>query len=479
VSSSTASRGTIALVFTQGMYFVLGYLVVVLLARELGPAAYGTYGVIMSVLVWLEQSAKRSVPWAAAKLISEQVDALDAVGKASLILNLVLHTVLLLLFWLMAPWLEVWFGIDNGTYLFRLAALDLPFYGIYTALQGIYQGQRRFFRLGVSDVAYVLAKVIGVIAIVELGISVESALIVNIASSVVGIVFLLTRFSLRWTVRWRGQIPAMLPIAAPMALYSVSNLLCSSLDVWLLKAVSGAAAAATVGIYLAALNIARVPGFALSTISQVLLPSVSNAVAIQNSELVRHYINQALRFFLILYLPTCLMLAAAPGALMKLVYSSRYAGGDAILVILVIAHGFWAIQAILAAVLVAAGRAWIVGVVTAVSVLASVPLLVGLIRVAGATGAAVASGLIALGIIVVFVWLLAQQLGAIVRGQNMARIAGAGVAMALVSVLSSMAGGGVFVATAAGLLAYGGTLIALGEVRAHDFGTLLPRTSVK
>jgi O-antigen/teichoic acid export membrane protein len=150
------------------------------------------------------------------------------------------------------------------------------------------------------------------------------------------------------------------------------------------------------------------------------------------------------------------------------VYSSKYVGGDLVRVVLVSAHGFWAIQAILAAVLVALGRAWIVAIVTAVSVLASVPLLVGLIRVAGATGAAIGSGLIALGIIVVFAALLSQQLGTIVRRQNMTGIASVTAAMALVSLLGFAVGGGSFVATAAGLLAYGGTLIALGEVKADD-----------
>lgn len=479
MSSSTASRGTIALVLTQGTYFVLGYLVVVVLARELGPAAYGTYGVIMSILVWAEQSAKRSVPSAAAKLIAERSDAIGEVGKASLILNLVIHSILLVLLWLMAPWLASWFGIENGTFLFRLAALDLPLYGIYTALQGIYQGQRRFFRLGFSDITYALAKVLGVGLIVQLGVSIEAALIVNLAASVVGIGFLFARCGLRRTSGWRADVPVILAIAAPMALYSVGNLLSSSLDVWLLKMMSTAEQAMTVGVYVAALNIARVPGFALSTISQVLLPSVSSAVATENRTLVRHYINQALRFFLIVYLPVVLVLWAAPEALMQLIYSSKYAGGGGILAVLVVAHGFWALQAILASVLVAAGKARTLGLVMAFLALAAVPVLAGLIHLAGATGAAVATGLVALGAIVVFVGLLWRQFGAIVRLPNMARIAGAGVVMAVASALVSAAGGGVIVATGAGLLAYGGALIALGEIKVDDFATVLPRLSAK
>ena len=58
ISNTDAARGTAVLVFSQACYFVLGYFAVVLLAREFGPVTYGAYGVIMSVLVWLEESAE-------------------------------------------------------------------------------------------------------------------------------------------------------------------------------------------------------------------------------------------------------------------------------------------------------------------------------------------------------------------------------------------------------------------------------------
>ena len=477
MSSSTASRGTIALVFTQGMYFVLGYFVVVLLARELGPAAYGTYGVIMSVLVWLEQSARRAVPSAATKLIAEKPGALGEIAATSLALNLLLHAALFAALWLMAPWLETWFQIENGTYLFRLAALDLPLYGIYTALQGIYQGQLRFYRLGLSDVIYASAKLLGVMLIVWLGVSIEAALIVNVATTVVELAFLFTRTVIVRSAKLRLHAPAILALAAPLVLYSIANEL--AIDVWLLKAFTPTTEAAVVGIYVAALNIARVPSFALATIARVLLPSVARAVATNDSDLVRHYVTQALRFFLILYLPICLVLFAAPDTLMQLIYSRSYSGGGHILVLLLIAQGLVGIAEILASALIAAGQVRGLGIARMISVALGVQFLVGLVSTAGGLGAAVGSGLIALANVVAFCLLLRRQFAPIVRGQNMARIAAAGVAMALVNLLSFAAGGGMVVATAAALLVYGGTLIALKEVRPHDFGTLLPWASVR
>jgi O-antigen/teichoic acid export membrane protein len=475
--SSSAARGTLALVFTQGLYFILGYLAVVLLAREMGPVAYGAYGVIMSVLVWLEQSARRVVPAAAAKLIAEQPAALGEIAQSSVLLNLVLHAGLFVTLWLTAPWLEVWFRIEDGTYLFRLAALDLPLYGIYTTLQGVYQGQRRFYRLGLSDLTYALAKLLGIILIAWLGVSIEAALIVNIVASVIGIAFLFTRMAFARAVSLRVHAPTILAVAAPLVVYSIASEL--ALDIWILKAITPPTEAATIGIYVAALNIARVPGFALSTIGRVLLPSVAGAVAINDSTLVRHYMNQAIRFFLILYLPICFVLFASPEALMRFVYSSSYASGDDLLVVLVIAHGLWAIQEILASALIAAGQVRILGIARAVTVALAVPVLAALIYTAGGLGAAVGSSLAALANVAAFGLLLQRQFQGIVRLRNMGRIVAAAGFMPLVSALCATLGGGVVLSSAVGLVAYAGALILLSEVSAQDLTTLRARTSAQ
>jgi O-antigen/teichoic acid export membrane protein len=70
-------------------------------------------------------------------------------------------------------------------------------------------------------------------------------------------------------------------MAAPIGFYALAHLLTSSLDLLILRVILGSAQEATVGLYLAALNIARVPAFALSSITAVLLPSVSRASARQ------------------------------------------------------------------------------------------------------------------------------------------------------------------------------------------------------
>ena len=51
-----------------------------------------------------------------------------------------------------------------------------------------------------------------------------------------------------------------------------------------------------IGVFVAASNIARVPSMVLTTMTTVVLPSVSRAVAVNDEPLARRYISQALRF---------------------------------------------------------------------------------------------------------------------------------------------------------------------------------------
>ena len=472
-TNTTAARGTVALVLGHGLYFVLGYLAVVLLARVLGPSGYGVYGVVMSVLVWLEQSGRSAIPSAATKLLAETPHGREELEKSALALNLGLHLVFFVILWSAAPWLEAWFGIANGTFLFRLAAVDLPLFGVYTALQATHQGHRRFVRLGLSQVMYALAKLGGILLIIGLGVSLHKALLVNVSSTLAGVVFLLSGTSLRSAGRWFVGVSPLVAIAAPMGLYSTSLLLISSLDLWTLQAISAASEAAIIGVFVAALNIARVPGFALSAVSAVLLPSVSKAVARGDVPLVKRYINQALRFFCILYLPICLGLMAQPEALMQWVYSNTFTGGGILLSILLVSQGLWAVHAVLGSVLVAADQARKIAAVMGLSILPALPMFVIFVSLWGSLGAAVAGAVIPLFGVLIFATMLKRQFGTFLDRRSTSNIGLAGTLMFLVYALLPRSEGMLILSPLISLVMYLVTLILSDEITPQDFAAFL------
>ena len=68
-----AALGTVAHVAAWLCLSICGYIVAVVLARALGPAAYGVYGVVYSLLVALELTGKLGIPQAAIRLAAERL----------------------------------------------------------------------------------------------------------------------------------------------------------------------------------------------------------------------------------------------------------------------------------------------------------------------------------------------------------------------------------------------------------------------
>ncbi len=479
VKDNTAARGTIALVLSRGGYFVLGYLAVVVLARELGPVAYGVYSVIMAILVWLEESGRYAVPSATAKLLAETSDDHDAFERSALAVNLIVHIFFFILLWILAPWLGIWFGIANGTVLFRLAAIDLPLFGLYTAIQAIHQGRRHFMSLGVSQVAYAFAKFAGVLSLMVIGVSLEKALVINVASTVIGCAFLLPKIGLRWRGGWFVKASPLIAIAIPIGLYYFPLMLRSSLLLGTLRLVLPDSEEATVGILMAAVNIARVPAFALATVTVVILPSISKALARDDIALARQYLQQALRFFAILFLPACFVLTVESEMLMQFIYSEAFAGGGLLLGLLVVSEGLYTIQAILGSVLHGAGDMRKTAVVIILSLIPYLALLVGLTYVAGAVGAAWAAVMTPLIGIGVFGAMIAKRFGALLPRDRVIKLVVAGGLMFGVEALLPDVEGWWILLHGLGLAVYALTLIVCREITREDLYSILPAKRVE
>jgi len=479
VTKSESARGTATLVFSQGCYFALGYLAVVLLAREFGPATYGAYGVIMSVLVWLEESGRYAVPSATAKLLAESPSGSEELERTALTLNLGLYALLFVLLWAMAPSFASWFGIANGTFLIRLAAIDLPFFGVYTACRAIHQGHRRFFRLGASQIMYAFTKLLGVLLLIVFDLSLESALLFNVAATVVGLGVVLPGTGLRW--QWMGveRVAPLLSEAGPMGLYYFVLELRNSVLLWTLQIMSQAWDERIVGIFVAALNIARVPSMALATVTVVLLPTLSRAIAVNDGDLARRYINQALRFGLILYLPVCLVLTAQPEKLMQWIYSKDFSGGGIVLSILVLGEGLRVVHAILGAVLNAAGAARKAAIFSILSLAPFLAILVLLIYLWGGIGAALASVFITVVMTLIFSIVVWKRFGTLMAMRSARNIGLAGGLMLLVFVLFPESGGFFIAPYAASLAAYFAALVGLREVTRQDFAAFVPGMRVR
>ena len=354
VTSSRISQGTLQLMSGRIISFGCGYLLAVILARGLGPAAYGIYGIILSVLLWIEHIGELGISDAAAKLIAEDEHRAGIIENTTQTLFLLVFLVLFAVAWLMAPLFASVFQIAQGAGLFRLIILDIPFTGIYFAYQGILAGRQEYGAISKGLAIYGLAKLTVILISLLFGLSVSWALIANVLGTVAALLSLTINVppaTFRPSLVHAGLI---FRLALPIGLSILATQILWNLDLWCLK-IFGAEKAETVGIYVAALNVARVPTMAVSAVNVVILSALSMSLAQRDMVAARDYVRGAGRFLWSMLLPLCILVLLNAEDLMILLFSGAYSGGAAFLVLQVFGFALFVVAQAFGQMLIAGG----------------------------------------------------------------------------------------------------------------------------
>jgi O-antigen/teichoic acid export membrane protein len=465
------ARGGVPVVVARGAFYVLAYVSILVLARGLGPVDYGVYGLVISVVGFIEQVAQSTLAPAAARMIPAG-DPDGRVAGTTLLLSATLFTGLFLVTWLAAPLIGQALGLDDGAFLVRVGALDLLVFGLWVASRGICQGQRRFLPLAVAESAYAATKALGLLGLLAVGLSVVGALLVNVAATVGGLLLLLPRVLPALGRADAGTTRHVLPMAGRFGLYMLALQTVSTLDLWMLTALTDSSGKVQVGLYVAARAAAVVPALVLVAVVEVLLPSLSKALAEGDRGLARQYLEDSVRFLVLALAPIVALVSLTGEELMALLFSDAYAGGGREIGLLVAGSGLFAIVALLGAALNASGAS---GGGTLALVGVGVPAVacnLALIPAFGPTGAA--TGLIVAGLAgaVTLGLLVQRRFGTFLRART---LAGALVATAVTAAAAStltVSGPLLLAYYGAGLVLYGALLVLLGELRSDDLAAL-------
>jgi O-antigen/teichoic acid export membrane protein len=436
-SSNPTRIAAFGTVLHSGAYLwltICSYVVTVILARGLGPEIYGVYGVVYSVLLGVELVGRFGIPEALSKLIAEDKDGSLDLVRTGMTLSLALYLGIFTLFWLCSPLMASLFHIPEGASLFRLASLDIPVYGMYLTCIHIVGGWRRFKIDSATITIYASVKALGTIVLLYLGLSVRAALVVNVMASAVGLIFIACH------IPWRAFRPSLhrarriLDMAAPIALLSFASPILLSMDIWILGALLDEADRPAIGFYVAANSIARAPNIAFLVMMTVLVPSIADAVARSDMQLVQRYVRGALRFLSLTLVPVCALAALQAEELIELFFSTEYTPGWIYLSILVISLGlFYTFLMTFSAIFIAIGRpsygAWITLTLIPLGVLLDIVLILahGPLGAAIATTAIMGIGATLGGAILV------KRFGSLVNMWVLARV---GLAVATVSLIA-------------------------------------------
>lgn len=454
-----------------------GYVTAVVVARQLGPAAYGAYGMVYSVLLAFEIVGRLGLPQALTKLVAERLEGRLAVERTGLTCGTALYLGLFGLFWLAAPWLAHLLDVAEGAGLFRIAAVDIPFYGVLFMALAVLNGRGRYAAAALSTAVYALAKLAGILLLAWPGVTVEGALLVNALGSAIG---LGTAGFAVGAAAWRpalGEARRLAAFAAPVSMRGVVLQLLSGLGLWSL----GFAGSAIVpeemrGLYAAAGSIARLPTVLAVGVAGVLIGGMASALGRGDRAAALSLLANVMRALLVLLVPATLVLGVEAEGVMRLVFAERFAGGGPLLAVLVLGQGLLlTLLIVLTSALVAASRAGLAAAVTAAGLALAAVATVLMVPPYGGMGAAVAStlgcGLAAAGAGLA----LTLRLGPWLSPAHLLRLTAACLPVAAVAALVPSSGGRLLLELAGLGVLQLALLWASGAVRTADLRLLLGR----
>jgi O-antigen/teichoic acid export membrane protein len=396
----TAVSGSASLMVAHGLTLACGYVVVVLLAL-LGPERYGDYGIIISVLLAVELAARLGIPQSTSRLIAEGKGDMAKLERTAMTLSAIVYLSAFVVWWFASPFMARIFEIEDGTRLFRLAGIDIPFYGMFSMCQHVLNGHRKFGTESRGMKLYGVLKALGVLFLLAIGLTLEGALIVNIAASVVGLLYFASHMSRGVFAPNLEAAGTILRLAFPVFLTIVGSQALANIDLWCLKWTDVVIPGETVGRYVAATNIARLPGVVHFVMMAVLIPTVSRAASVGDEVALGRVVRGALRFLALLLVPSCALLAARAPELMELVYEDVYGEGSTFLAVLVFRFGLLStVFMTLVTVQIALDHPYRAALQVLVMVPVGILLTFAMIEARGAEGAAQAAvATLALGVV--------------------------------------------------------------------------------
>lgn len=412
------STGFVSLAFSQLVFLVSGYIIHFWLGRRLGPAGYGTYGVILYLLSLVTLFLTSGVPEAVSKRISGSNIPASSIIRAGLKVQLLFSFVIAILFYASSGAIaRSLHDLSLAPYL-RLAAFSVPLVALYAITVNVFNGLHLFRRQGIMIATYGIARLILIIGFVY-AFHLWGAVWGFILAPIVVIAFAAFGFP---DVRHGPRYPtwSILSFAFPVIFFTVALNTFMNLDLFVVKSLVQSEDA--IGFYTAASTIARVPYFVFSTLGMVLLPVVSGAFREDRHEEATGMVRDSIRLVFLLVVPLVAIAAALSKPALAILYSSAYTSGFVPLSLLLIASAGITLFYIISYALNGAGRPWTPMLVTLLGVAVDVPLLLYATSHYGITGAATVSLVISFLLIVFIARPLWKHFGSVISFVTVAKV---------------------------------------------------------
>jgi stage V sporulation protein B len=394
-----------------------GYAVHLGMGKHLGPAAYGTIGIILSITNILRILIMNGMRQAVSRLTAvSEVSAASEIRHKALQAQSVFVTVVTLIYLALVSPLSQWLGDETLVPYLRLAALFIPLAGFYVIYLSSLNGLREFDKQAGIIILYNVVRVLGSLGLVLLGFHVYGAVIGLLLAPLAALVagWLVTRdLDTKRTRRQHTPVldnshtATLVRFGVPMLFYAVGTSVLLNLSLFLVKrTLSGETAA---GIYAAAMALSQSLYYMAQVFVEILFPSVGAISSRLDRKEVVNYIRRWLRLATMALFLGSMLLSTGAYEIVKWTYDTNYTAAAGPLAWLSWGMCFYALFVILTNIIAALGKPWVAFALTLGLVPLSAVLNAYLIPEFNLTGAAMATtGILLMGTVGAFLWLSAS-----------------------------------------------------------------------
>lgn len=351
--TKSMGKGTVQIMIARSVVILSGYALHFGVGRHLGPELYGIIGVIFSLLALTQVIFRAGINRAVSKLTAENNELANTIKNKALKIILPLAGAVFIFYFIFADFIANLLNDPSLVPYMRLSAFEIPLTAAYVVYRASLNGMRAFGKLSKIVIIYSITKVFSVLILILLGFSISGVIIGYIIASFVAMLFA-RNYCKFISVNNDFDIRKIFSFAIPVLFFSLASTLILNIDLLSIKSILKENT--LTGYYTSASTLARPTLSIFTALSTTLFPSIVLAYSKEDKKQVINYINQSLRYLLILLLPLLFLVSATSENLISMVYTDKYAPAAPALSILVFGLGFITLYGVLNTIIMAIGR---------------------------------------------------------------------------------------------------------------------------
>ncbi|NQT24466.1 oligosaccharide flippase family protein [candidate division KSB1 bacterium] len=459
-------QGTFFLVTAWTIFLLTGGLLNIGMARILGPEQYGQFGLVFSILFWLEILIVNGLPYAVQKFVASDENQGPAILWAAFRIQILIAVGLFGVSMAMSPIIAKIFNDNTLVNLLRFAFLDILFLGLFHLITAYQNGLRRFSKQALLLIAWSVLRVVFMFLAVWLTRSLPFIFIANAVGAFTG--FLIGLVLVKpWQNRMFYDSRKIIHFMTSSLIYFFMLNLFFNMDLWVVRYFLGNESS---GFYVAASMMAKVPYFVFMGLSATVLPMVSLGLANKDMSHVMQTIRHATYFLTVLAIPFAVMIMVCRPGLISMIYTNLYLPASSILGILVWGMTGLAFFALFTTILNADNKPLISSIVSFAAIGINFLLCIFLVPRMGPTGGALSTTIsVWLGTLVTIV-IVFNRFGTILRPLSGLRILLSAAVAGWISTLLPTDGIQVLWIFPLGLIVYILLLVLTGELKPKTLG---------